>query len=237
MQQKLKVLMMGVLFTLFTQSAFAIDVYWGGAVGVGSYDGKRSISNSVTGQSFTSNHGGTSFIGGGLLGAEYTFCDGIYSAIELNALYNSFDTRTRDFNPAGTTGLFSTKIKNDFIYGADLKLGLNTNCAIPYLVVGVSAARWQINSSNSTAASVFGLPAGASRSFSKTRVGPKFGFGVRFAAWNCWDLDFQYSFTWFGKHSRTVSDPAVTVPALWTHSNRHDQHRFLISLNSTFFCF
>lgn len=235
MKQKMKVLMMGILFTLFTQSAFAFDVYVGGAVGVGAYDGKSSVSSVLTAESYEAHHGGTSFVGGGLLGVEEIFCNGIYTAVELNALYNSYDTNVRNLNFG--TGPLRAKVNNDFIYGADLKLGMDINCVLPYFVVGVSATRWQARVTNDSLVSEFGIAAGDSASFSKTRVGPKVGLGVRFAAWDCWDLDFQYSFTWYGKSSRTITDPTVTTDGTWTHSNRHDQHRFLVSLNMRFFSF
>lgn len=234
MKQKLKVLMMGILFTLFTQSAFAIDVYVGGALGVGSFDGRTSITNSLLPENHYANHGGTSFIGGGLLGAETIMCNGIYAAGELNALYNSHNFRARRF--ATGAGIISTKINNDFLYGADFKLGYDWNCVLPYVVVGVSAAKFRTHLSNPGTGTVFGIPAGSSSSFSKTRYGTKVGFGVRFGVWECLDMDLQYSYTWFGSQSRSFIVPVTGGPTTsWRFITRHDQHRFLVSLNMPFY--
>lgn len=238
MKQKMKMLFMGILFTLFTQNANALDLYVGGTAGVGVFDGSVSVTNSLSPAIGAGSHlrtADTSFVGGGVLGAQETLCGGLYAAAEFNALYNSYDRRVRTteaFFGAADLGSVSVRVRNDFIYGADFKLGYDCNNIVPYAVIGVSAAKWKTTLENNTAVPIFGALPG-DQSFSKTRYGTKLGVGLRFAAWHCWDVDLQYAYTWYGSQARSLPDAIVTVSS-WRYRVLHDQHRFLISLNMNF---
>lgn len=235
MKQKFKVLFMGILFSLFTQSAFAIDLYVGGAAGLGSYDGTYNLRNVTTGTSVDrANTGATTFVGGALLGAEHYFCGDYYVAVELNALYNSLKKNLlHDTNTAGVAN-HTVRVRNEFLYGADVKLGMNLCGVTPYFVAGVVAARYKMELRNSSGTENFGIPPRLNEKYSRTLVGPKVGIGVRWGFWECLDLDFQYSYTWYDTDKITARLFSSRLQTNYRHSTEHNQHRFLLSINMPF---
>lgn len=217
-----------------TQAASAQDIYFGGTVGVGALETSYRSTNTFTDESHTVFGGGTSFVGGGILGVEYTFCDNIYTAIEGRALYNSSDRSFRHTRFANGQH-YGSKIRNNFIYGGDFKLGVTLDCCVtPYVLVGVEAGQWRTRITNNTDDVVFGLASNSSVSFSKTRCAPKVGCGVRFPLCDVFAADFQYSFTWYGSSRHHLEDATIDPVNIWTHKREIDQHKFMVSLNYSF---
>jgi opacity protein-like surface antigen len=233
MKKQLKALLMSMVCVFATQTASAQDLYFGGTVGVGALETTFRSTNTLIDESHTVFGGGTSFVGGGILGVEYTFCNNIYTAIEGRALYNSSD---RSFaHTRFVDGSYGAKIKNNFIYGGDLKVGLTLDCCVtPYLLVGVEAGKWKTSLSNDTNGTLFGLAPNTSVSFSKTRCAPKVGCGVRFPLGDVFAADLQYSFTWYGSSRHSLTDIITPDETVWTHKREIDQHKFMVSLNYSF---
>lgn len=235
MKQKFKVLFIGILFSLFTQSAFAFDLYVGGAAGIGSYNGSYKLTDVPTGTSLDrARTGATTFVGGALLGAEHCFCDDYYVAVELNALYNSLKKNLiHDENVAGVA-FHTVRIRNEFLYGADVKLGWCLCGVKPYIVGGIAAARYKLELRNASPLTEFGVLPTTIQKYNKTLVGPKFGVGVRWGFWDCLDLDFQYSFTWFDTRRISATLVSAAEESTFTHRVEQNQHRFLFSVNMPF---
>jgi opacity protein-like surface antigen len=233
MKKQLKTLLLGLVCAFATQTASAQDIYFGGTVGVGALETSYKSTSTLTNEKHTLFGGGTSFIGGGILGVEYTFCNNIYTAIEARALYNSTDRSFEHRRLADGSG-YSAKIKNNFIYGGDFKLGVTLDCCVtPYVLVGVEAGKWKTTFRNGTAEPVFGLAADSSASCSKTLCAPKVGLGVRFPLCDVLAADLQYAYTWYGTSKHHFADPLNTNNE-WPHKREIDQHKFMVSLNYSF---
>jgi opacity protein-like surface antigen len=244
MKTKLKIWATSALMLLATQSAFANNLYVGGQVGI-SVPQVRFGSDllvPLTGEHHHVFGGGTSFLGGVILGLDRTWCDlfstPLYTALEFNARYNSYDKDIARFTDAVGIANFRANIRSNFQYGLDFKFGIPVDCCgtTPYLLVGVEAAQIRTKLHNDTATPFRGIPAFGSASFHKTRAGCNVGGGVRFRVWECIDMDMQYSYTWYGRHQNTLSTPAIgeIVPAAtWRHRTRLEENRFLVSLSYT----
>lgn len=219
---------------LATQSAVADDLYIGGAVGVSIPQVRFGSDQISSGEHHHVLGGGTSFLGGLVLGVDYTWCDvfctNLYTALEFNARYNSYDKDVgRETNTVGIAD-FRTNVHSNFQYGLDFKLGIPVDCCgtTPYVLVGVEAAQIRTKIHNDTAISFRGVPAFGSLSYHKTRAGVNAGFGVRFRVWECVDADLQYSYTWYGRHNRSVLD--TTTGLVWKHKTRLEENRVLLAL-------
>lgn len=237
-----KTMLSGALFMLLAQTASAeFDFYVGGVVGVGVPELRHNSHNNATNERHHVVGGGTNFLGGALLGVENTWCgycgSDFWTALEINALYNSYNKTIRRSSDALGVNDYQVKVKNNFQYGADLKFGIPVDCcgtAIPYLLVGISAGEWKTTLSNNTTAAVFGIPAGASTHFGKTQWGPNAGLGVRFKLTDCITADLQYAYTWFTHKGSSKTSIPTTDPATiqeWRHTARVNQNRVLLALN------
>lgn len=233
MRKQLKALLLTMAFACAAHTASAQDLYIGGTAGVGALDTTFKTSNSITGERFKTHGGGTSFIGGGIIGLEHTFCNSLYTAVEARALYDSFSETIRSSHDASGAVNHSVHLKNDFIWGGDVKLGVTLDCCVtPYLLGGVEVGKWKAHVRNNSETPSFGLAPFSSASRSKDRCAAKVGCGVRFPLCDIFAADFQYSYSWFGSFKSHLTDP-VTGDT-W-HSKTHiNQHKFMISLNYAF---
>jgi hypothetical protein len=183
MKTKLKIWATSALMLLATQSAFANNLYVGGQVGI-SVPQVRFGSDllvPLTGEHHHVFGGGTSFLGGVILGLDRTWCDlfstPLYTALEFNARYNSYDKDIARFTDAVGIANFRANIRSNFQYGLDFKFGIPVDCCgtTPYLLVGVEAAQIRTKLHNDTATPFRGIPAFGSASFHKTRAGCNVG--------------------------------------------------------------
>lgn len=230
------------LMLLSAQSAFADDLYIGGSVGLSIPQVRFGSHNTGTGEHHHTIGGATSFLGGGLVGIDYTWCDlfcsSLYTALEANVRYNSYGRDTARHTDLLGASNFRVHTTTNLQYGLDLKIGIPVDCCgtTPYALIGVEAARFKTKLHNDSTVAVRGIAPGSSRTFSKTRSGPTVGAGVRFRVWECVDADLQYSYTWYGRHSITATDSTAvgTLPPVvsnWNHKARLEENRVLLSLS------
>lgn len=228
------------LVLLSAQSACADDLYIGGAVGLSIPQVRYGTHNATTGEHHHTVGGATSFLGGGLVGIDYTWCDlfcsSLYTALEANVRYNSFDRTIQRSSDVTGVSNFRVNTTANLQYGLDLKVGIPVDCCgtTPYALIGVEAARFKHKLNNDSAVVVRGIAPYSSRTFSRTRAGLNVGAGVRFRVWECVDADLQYSYTWYGRHSAVAVDPTVVgaaVGATWNHRARLEENRVLVSLS------
>ena len=117
------------------------NIFLAPIMGLGSPTGTYTRSKNNTQFAGSSAVGGNAFLGGGLIGYEYNF-EQITVIGDINLLYNSYDNNIRI--GANNSGVRDSvvSVKNHFIYGADLKLGIHCDNSMPYLLAGVNAGKW-----------------------------------------------------------------------------------------------
>lgn len=239
MKKRMKIWAASAVMLLAAQSAFAGDLYVGGSIGLSIPQIRFGSDHQITGEHHHTIGGETSFLGGGLVGVDHLWCDlfgiNLYTALEFNARYNSYDQDIARHTDLLGAPNFRANVKSNLQYGLDFKFGIPVDCCgtTPYLLIGVEAARFKTKIHNDSAIFVRGIPPFSSETFSKTRSGCNVGAGVRFRIMECVDMDLQYSYTWYGRHKTTCTEPIVgdTTGATWHHKARLDENRVLVSLS------
>lgn len=247
MKSMTKFLLSATVALGFTTAHADMDVYVGGTVGLGvpliqdnRIPAGPAINNGIFEQHL--RHGSTSFLGGGLVGIENTWrdlgCWDLWTAVEVNLLYNSFDKKIsrQRVQSQPNSVFFNVKVKNDFLYGADLKIGIPLDCynVTPYALIGVQAGKWKTTISNGPASvSQFGIDPNSSVTYGKTRAAPSVGLGVRFRVTDCLTADLSYAYSWFRPKNKYVTPSRGGT--FWTHRTRVDNNRVLLSLNFPFY--
>lgn len=234
--KSVKKLFATLLMVCATPALFACDAYIGGAVGIGSFDGAYRGHDQTTDERHYSRNGGLSFIGGGQIGVEDYFencwcdcLDDLYGALEFNFLYNSYNKTVRSSTVDGGSALEDgVRLKNDFLFGIDVKWGTRICNATPYIVTGYALGSWDFKLLNRSGATELGVPDGGTRT-KKTKSGFKLGTGVRYDVCDCTFFDLQYSYTWFENIHRTLVSTDT-----WKHKVDLNQQRIVFAFNWTF---
>lgn len=192
--------------------------------GVGMLDGTYSAVGDVSTDQrvFTPNAGGTSFLGGLLLGYQTVFSNRrVYLAIVGNALYNSLNRTVFNVIQSGTTSWNTAVAKNSFQGGLAIRLGKRMNNGVtPYILGGAEAGRWRLSVANDRTSAQFGIPANTTVSASKTLIGPQAGAGVLFDIRGRWQAGFEYAYTWFGDVSFASASTSAYTHKLTTGQNQ-----------------
>ncbi len=238
----LKKFLTTLLMVCASPAVFACDAYIGGALGIGSLDNSYRVHNLNSEERHYVRGGGLSFLGGGQIGVEDWFdncwcrcgyLDELYAALELNFLYNSQNRVIR--SDTDTTGVLNAglRVKQDFLFGIDLKWGARFCSATPYIVTGYSLGVWESKLLNFSGTDNLGFSGHRTRN--KTRSGFKLGTGVRYDVCDCVFFDMQYSYTWFGKEHRQFTQ-AGTGPGAgtWKHELELNQQRVIFGFNWIF---
>lgn len=222
----------GLLFlSFFSANCFAAQVYLGVTGGLGIVDGRYRAHAAVTDDTHKATVGGTSALLGGVIGVEHTFTNNLYSAIELNGLYDSYDQLVRLSTNAVGVSNHRVNIKNNFLYGAGVKVGASLNGTIPYIIAGIEGGQWTMNLRNNSAVNVRGIDGFSSTNYNKTLFGPKLGVGVRLPLYKNISADMQYAYTWYGNISKNLVDSTAIT---WNHKVQIQQHSVLFALNYAF---
>lgn len=208
-----------------------IRPYIGIKGGVTASTGRFSSTNVDGGDSHCGHFGRTSGLVGGVLGAQTTLCNNVFLAVEGNALWNDGDQVIhRGTNTAGIVNN-RAKIRNDFVWGFDGRIGYTFCNVSPYILGGFESGEWRLKLSNETTASFQGIPPG-SYEFKRTLYGPKVGAGVTFPITCNLYMNFEYSFTWFGKVSNRLLD-SVTEDT-WARKTRYQLNAYTLGFNYLF---
>lgn len=236
--KNVKKILATLLLVCASPALHAYDAYIGGALGIASFDGSYRALDGATGERHYARNGGLSFLGGGQIGVEEWFDNcwsdcgcgylgDFYAALELNFLYNSY-SRTIRTDTDGTGVLNSgLRLKNDFIFGVDLKWGTRFCSATPYIVTGYTLGVWDFRLLNDSGTTTTGIPSGGDR-HQRTKSGFKLGAGVRYDVCECVFWDLQYSYTWFGNLHRNFETNT------WRHRIDLNQQRVVFGFNWTF---
>jgi opacity protein-like surface antigen len=180
-----------------------------------------------------SHLGGTEGLVGAVFGAQAYFCRDIFGALQFNTLYNTTNRVIRNDVNVAHDRRHGVAIRNHFQWGFDGRIGWRicgyTN---PYFLAGFESARWQLRLFNDSPHITEGIPAFSRVIRRRTLVAPKVGFGVTFPLSCCIAFNFEYSYTWFGKVSKSLFDSATGVT--WNHRIRIDQNSILFGLNYLF---
>lgn len=175
--------------------------------------------------------GGITGIGGGVFGVQ-TYCCNWLLAWQFNVLGNSHNKTLVNAKINGV-GPFKTELKNNFQWGGDLRIGYRLCGATPYVLGGFEGGRWELKLQNLLPEPALGVAAGATQHVKKFLYGGKVGGGVMFPFFsNCLVGNVEYSYTWFGKHKKTLTDP--TGASTGTHKTNIQQGMFLVGLNWLF---
>lgn len=206
----------------------------GGTAGIGALSGHYAATNPLANGSFDvhgSRPSGNSFLGGALFGVQKYFNNNMYAALVGNALYNSYDTQIR-LSTSATTGVttMDVNLKNDFQYGANVRLGKKIGTATPYFLAGVEAAKWDMTLTNNSSSSGRGILANSSSTFGKTKTGFQGGFGTLINLTENLNFGMEYAHTWFGDISNLGNLPSQN----YTHKAKIEQDQVLFSLNYLF---
>lgn len=207
--------------------------YIGLAGGVAPLSGYFQGQTAATGETHYVTTGGTAGLIGGVYGVQ-TNWDSFFFAIQANTLYN---TTQRTVGKATTTTApavvnYDVEYRNHFQWGIDARLGW-TLCGInPYVLGGFESGSWRLALSNNSTLSNLGIPAGSTVNTSKTLWGGKVGAGVTFPILGCLWANMEYSYTWFGRVSTTLTD-AITGFS-WNHRAEVRQNSILFGVNYLF---
>lgn len=217
-----------------------MDFYIGGTMGIGIPEIRYSqtvISPDERLGDFDRG-GAVTFLGGAVLGLENTwnnvFSSCLWTAIETKAYYNSFNkVITTQFLGTNYTPRVKVRVKNNFLYGADFKLGMPISCygVTPYILLGVQAGKWRTTLSNDTFANEAGIPGQGVIHFGKTHAAPNVGGGIRFQLLNCATADLEYSYSWF-------TQDCIMLPLdadEYTHQVRVYQNKILFTVSFPFY--
>lgn len=211
--------------------------YVGAAVGVGSLNGNyvgKNISTSPPLDEHKANTGGDSFVAGLVLGVQKIMYDGLYVALQVNGLYDGLNHRT-SFVDTGVLGQRNHVVEttNNYLYGADIRIGKSYAKIVPYILAGVEAGKWKMTLENESLVSHRGILPLTKKDYSKNLVGPKAGFGLLVPVIKNVSLNLEYSYTFYNDNiSKTLIDPITGFA--WKHSNNVDQNMVLANLNYNF---
>lgn len=222
---------------------------------VGVVGGASAITGDTRGSNETTNierhhgsFGSTNGLFGGVFGAQMNFyncndpcndcCGGGFSdlfqgyfvGVQANVLYNGLDTHARrDTRSDGFE--YRSRIKNDFQYGFDARLGVNICGVMPYILGGGEAACFQFR--NRTHQPIVGAE-DIDEHFrhSKTLWGPKVGVGVTFPITCSIYANMEYNYVWFGSLRRSHQNSSTQE--FWHNRGNFDQNSFLVGLNYMF---
>jgi outer membrane immunogenic protein len=178
--------------------------YIGGNIG-GAWQG-------LSGTNFTDTIGSTftaptnvQFMGGGQVGVNYQFWDGVVIGAEamFDWLPNTENASITAVAPDGTTAFLGT-INNRWLTTATGRLGYAWDRVLFY---GKGGAAW-VGASN-PGISIGGVPT-ALTGGNNSNFGWTAGFGLEWAFWNNWSLRAEYDFVGLGNHTYTVA-PGPTI--------------------------
>lgn len=208
-----------------------LDLYLGPTIGTSIIDGK-SYSVGPTDHHFrkVGLHG---FLAGGVLGIQYKrFChEALYLGAQMNLLGNTLNGVTGTSTVGGmSVNNLIIKVKNNFQYGIDGRLGINYNHFTPYVLAGIQTVRWDLTLQNDSTASVRGVPGNAKRQFSREQVGPKIGFGVLLPLACNLNLNIEYNYTFFRKFRETLLEAGTE----WHNDKIFRQNAVILGLNWLF---
>ncbi len=213
----------------------AYNFFIGGTAGIGMLQGQYSSENPSNADTHYARIGNNTFLGGGLFGIQTVRANDLYLALVGNALYNSQNATERSSTVivagAAVANHIAT-VKNDFQYGANVRLGKKLGIATPYVLGGVEAGSWEMVLGNNNTVSNRGIAPGSHNGYSKTLVGPQAGVGVSLALNDNWSAGMEYAHTWFGNVNVTLVDSVTNFS--WNHQTKVQQDQVLFSLNYAF---
>lgn len=200
--------------------------YIGAKAGIGAMGGDYSSFHAPTNNLHSAKVGGTSGQFGLLMGAGTFITSNIYTALELDGFYDTYDDNVRMSSTA--TGIRNNvaSVKNGFRFGFSGRVGVqisNDIPAIPYVTVGGEVGRWTMRlANNSNVTSGGGIPANSSRNYNTTQVRPKIGAGIQIPI--CGNLSGRLEYNYlFGPTITThLIDPITGFN--WRHRTKINQH-------------
>ncbi|MDR3625057.1 MAG: hypothetical protein P4L16_07970 [Chlamydiales bacterium] len=207
-----------------------VNAYVGIVGGANSPSGKYRAFDRISGETHRATLGGLEALGGGVVGVQ-TYSDNFFIAVQGNLLYNSASrTLTHDTDTSGIAN-HTANLKNDFQWGADLRLGYAICQVTPYILGGFATGHWSLRLENNSGTSNFGIPANSVFSLGKSLWGPKVGGGITFSV-DSYMVNFEYSYTWFGSINRDLTDSLSDHT--WNHHQSIQQGAFLVGINWLF---
>lgn len=208
-----------------------LDGYIGVVGDVGSLSGNYKGLNRIVNDKHSATIGGTSGLVGGTVGLQSYILD-VFFAVQANALYNSYDKTVR--SSTTMTGILNyvVNLKNNFMWGADVRVGYRIFCTTAYVLGGFESANWRLRLNNDSSSSVRGIPALSMVRTDRTLWGPKVGVGIMFPLICSLYANMEYSYIWFNRMNKSLVDSITGFE--WNHKESARLHSFTLGLNYVF---
>ena len=201
--------------------------YAGPKVGLGISGGSLGIENLAASKSTFKGTGATSYIAG--LGGGYVIAlDHFLMGLDLGLLYNSLNNKL--FTNLNASKGVTVKLKNNFLYQVAFRFGFELcNKSVPFITLGAAGGSYKLSFENTTAAAIFGIPAGAKETVSKKTIGFMPGVGVLIPVTDNLIASFEYNVTFGKKLSKNFTDGTR-----YLFSKSVVQHALLLGMNWKF---
>lgn len=206
-----------------TTSPCRSPFYIGAKAGIAALSGKYSAFNPLAGDLHFARAGGTSGQFGLLIGAGTFITSNLYTALELDGFYDSYNNNVRI--SSSTTGVHNhiAGIKANFRFGFSGRVGVQLyNGVMPFVMVGGELGSWTMRLANESTTSNRGIAANSSTSYKKTQVSPKIGGGIHFPICGALSGRLEYNYLFGPTIKRSLVDSVTGIN--WKHKASTNQH-------------
>lgn len=183
--------------------------------------------NSQAGNRQTSTHRTGGLIGG-VVGAQTYFCNNVYLGVQVNAFYDTTNERIRSERNAQGVLSLGVNVRNPVQWGMDFRIGKEIKGYTPYIFTGFECAHWKLTLRNRTGTTNAGLLPFSSKHARSSFCAPKVGTGITFPISCRFNLNVEYSYTWFGTESRHLND---TITGRWNHRLTINENSVILGVN------